>query len=292
VPHTEVELILLNGDSVGFDALLLDGDRVAVYPRFETFDVTPLLRVRGQPLRDTRFIADAHLGGLAHLLRMTGFDTLYDNHFGDDEIERLALAQARIVLTRDRELLKCRDITHGAYVRALKAQAQLREVAQRFASFTRVLGVMRRVSRQIPGLIVVRSGASVPGERLVRGGIGVMLGRVRAILGSECPVIGGGRRGRSRDQVRRCLCKGCWNKKQESDPAGQRCDPRGDPSAFHKRPPRSASVDARSDARRLCKYAATVVVWGSAAVGAECHWRCELLRGDGDDSPLRRDAIY
>src|SRR5438105_6397408 len=34
VPHTEVELILLNGESVGFDALLLDGDRVAVYPTF------------------------------------------------------------------------------------------------------------------------------------------------------------------------------------------------------------------------------------------------------------------
>ena len=65
VPHTEVELVLVNGESVGFDCLLGDGDRVAVYPKFETLDIAPLLRVREQPLRVMRFIADAHLGGLA-----------------------------------------------------------------------------------------------------------------------------------------------------------------------------------------------------------------------------------
>jgi uncharacterized protein len=131
VPHTEVELVLVNGESVGFDRALGDGDRVAVYPKFETFDVTPLLRVRERALRETRFVADAHLGGLAHLLRMTGFDTLYDNHFRDDEIERIAAEQGRIVLTRDRELLKRRGVTHGCYVRALRSQAQLREVFDR-----------------------------------------------------------------------------------------------------------------------------------------------------------------
>ena len=83
VPHTEVELVLVNGESAGFDRLLQEGDRVAVYPRFEALDITPLLRVRERPLRVTRFVADAHLGGLAHLLRMAGFDTLYDNHFDD-----------------------------------------------------------------------------------------------------------------------------------------------------------------------------------------------------------------
>src|SRR5882724_8575676 len=51
VPHTEVELVLVNGESVGFDRLLADGDRVAVFPVFEVFDVTPLLRLRERPLR-------------------------------------------------------------------------------------------------------------------------------------------------------------------------------------------------------------------------------------------------
>ena len=131
VPHTEVELILVNGESVGFDHVLRDGDRVAVYPKFEAVDITPLLRVREHPLRSLRFVADAHLGGLAHLLRMTGFDTLYDNHFRDDAIEAIAAREGRIVLTRDRELLKRRWITHGCYVRALRPAEQLREVFAR-----------------------------------------------------------------------------------------------------------------------------------------------------------------
>ena len=87
VPHTEVELILVNGESVGFEHPLADGDRVSVYPKFEALDVQPLLRVRERPLRVTRFVADAHLGGLAQLLRLAGFDTLYDNHYPDEDIE-------------------------------------------------------------------------------------------------------------------------------------------------------------------------------------------------------------
>ena len=131
VPHTEVELILVNGESAGFSRILQDGDRVAVYPRFEAMDVTPLLRVREHPLRETRFVADAHLGGLAHMLRMLGFDTLYDNHFHDDDIVALCEQAGRIVLTRDRELLKRRTVTHGCFVHALKSEQQLHEIVGR-----------------------------------------------------------------------------------------------------------------------------------------------------------------
>lgn len=131
VPHTEVEVVLVNGISVGFERLLQDGDRVAVYPKFEAFDIQPLLRVRQQPLPAMRFVADAHLGRLARLLRMAGFDTLYDNYFDDDEIEAIAVRDGRIVLTRDRELLKRRGVAHGCYVHALKAPRQLREIFER-----------------------------------------------------------------------------------------------------------------------------------------------------------------
>ena len=131
VPHTEVELVLVNGESVAFDHLLRDGDRVSVYPRFETFDITPLLRVRPQPLCQTRFIADAHLGGLAHLLRLTGFDTLYDNGYDDAEIVDIAEREGRIALTRDRELLKRRTLTHGCFVHALKPEQQAAEIFAR-----------------------------------------------------------------------------------------------------------------------------------------------------------------
>lgn len=131
VPHTEVELILVDGESVGFARPLLGGERVAVYPMFEAFDVTPLLRLRERPLRAPRFVADAHLGGLAAKLRMAGFDTLYDNRIADDAVEALAVAERRVVLSRDRELLKRRAITHGCYLHALKPEAQLRELFAR-----------------------------------------------------------------------------------------------------------------------------------------------------------------
>ncbi|MBW8363235.1 MAG: Mut7-C ubiquitin/RNAse domain-containing protein [Rhizobium sp.] len=74
VPHTEVELILVNGESVDFSRLLHDGDRVAVYPRFEATDVAPRVRVREYPLHNPRFVADAHLGGLARHEGQGGLD--------------------------------------------------------------------------------------------------------------------------------------------------------------------------------------------------------------------------
>jgi len=132
VPHTEVELILVNGESSGLERLLEEGDRIAVYPQFSTFDVAPLARPQDRPPGRMRFIADAHLGGLARLLRMAGFDTIYGNTMHDDEIEERAMEESRVVLTRDRELLKRRGIDYGGYVRALHAQEQLDEVFRRY----------------------------------------------------------------------------------------------------------------------------------------------------------------
>jgi len=131
VPHTEVELVLVNSGSVDFRHVLAEGDRVSVYPNFEAFDISPLLRVRGRPLRVTRFVADVHLGGCARLLRMAGFDTVWNNALDDAEIARIGAEEGRIVLTRDRELLKRREITHGCYVHALRSAEQAREIFSR-----------------------------------------------------------------------------------------------------------------------------------------------------------------
>jgi len=81
VPHTEVDLILVNGASVDFSYIVRDGDRISVYPMFEAFDIQMVSRVRPQPLRVIRFVLDVHLGKLARYLRLLGFDTLYRNDY-------------------------------------------------------------------------------------------------------------------------------------------------------------------------------------------------------------------
>jgi hypothetical protein len=86
IPHTEVDLILVNGDSVRFDYLINDGDDISVYPVFESLDITNAQHLRPKPLRNPKFIADVHLGKLARYLRMMGFDVLYKNDFDDNEI--------------------------------------------------------------------------------------------------------------------------------------------------------------------------------------------------------------
>ncbi|HEX7034718.1 MAG TPA: Mut7-C RNAse domain-containing protein, partial [Pseudomonadales bacterium] len=146
VPHAEVELILVEGRSVGFGHRLADGYRVAVYPVFESFDVAGLVRVRPAPLRRSRFVVDVNLGKLARWLRLLGFDTLYRNDYADAEVVRIAAEEGRIVLTRDRRLLHHAAVTHGYWVRAVESQAQVAEVLRRFqlegavAPFRRCLG--------------------------------------------------------------------------------------------------------------------------------------------------------
>ena len=132
VPHTEVELILVNGESVGFDYQLQDGDRVAVYPVFESLDISPLLKLREKPLRNPRFVLDVNLGKLARRLRLLGFDSLYRNDWQDAELADVADREHRIVLTRDRRLLFARRIAHGYWVRAVQAERQVQEVLRRF----------------------------------------------------------------------------------------------------------------------------------------------------------------
>ncbi len=138
VSHTEIDLILVNGSSTGFDYSLRDGDRVSVYPVFENLDISTITRLRPEPLRKTRFVLDVHLGKLARLLRMVGFDTLYRNDFHDDMIIETALKEQRIILTRDRGILKNRSVTHGYWIRQKEPLKQVLEVVKRFDLFTQV----------------------------------------------------------------------------------------------------------------------------------------------------------
>ena len=132
VPHGEVDLILADGESVDFSWALRDGARVSVYPVFESIDIGPLVRVRPEPLRAPRFVLDGHLGRLAAYLRMMGFDVRWRNPCGDEELARIAADEHRILLTRDRGLLKRRAVTHGHWMREVEPKRQATEVLRRF----------------------------------------------------------------------------------------------------------------------------------------------------------------
>ena len=132
VPHTEVDLILANGISVSFNYIPSDGDRISVYPVFESLDISGITRLRPEPLREPKFILDVHLGKLAKKMRMLGFDSLYRNDFEDDQIIKIALKEQRIILTRDIGILKNRKVTHGFFVRPDQPDKQLGEVIRRF----------------------------------------------------------------------------------------------------------------------------------------------------------------
>jgi uncharacterized protein with PIN domain len=132
VPHVEVDLILVNGISVGFDHRLGNGDRVSVYPVFESLDISPAVRLRAAPLRRPAFVVDVHLRRLARFLRLLGFDTLHSNDFEDAELVEISVREGRILLTRDRQLLKHGRVTHGYWVRSTDPVEQAREVVRRF----------------------------------------------------------------------------------------------------------------------------------------------------------------
>jgi len=169
VPHTEVDLILVNGEPVDFARRIEDGDRVSVYPVFESFDIAPVSRLRPEPLREPAFVLDTHLGRLAAYLRMLGFDVLYRNSSADEELAEISAGQRRILLTRDLGLLKRGAVTRGYFVRETDARRQLAEVVRRFdlarlaKPFTRCLrcnaGLEPASAEQVSGRVPPRAAA-------------------------------------------------------------------------------------------------------------------------------------
>ena len=107
-----------------------DGQRV---PPGEPVTVLPVARPQPLPPGQPRFCLDVHLGTLARRLRLLGLDSWYRNDAGDDELIEVAAASGRVLLTRDRGLLRRRAVAFGAYVRGDRADDQLADVLDRFA---------------------------------------------------------------------------------------------------------------------------------------------------------------
>ncbi|MBC8417626.1 MAG: Mut7-C ubiquitin/RNAse domain-containing protein [Proteobacteria bacterium] len=157
VPHTEVDLILVNGESVDFGYVLQDGDRISVYPVFESLDIRDVTHLREIPLRETRFIADINIRDIVRYMRVLGLDVYYDPSLSPRDIIRISKREKRTILTKSRNLLKFRDVTHGMFIRPGTTVEQikgiidflsLREVITPFSRCLQCNNSLVRVSKE------------------------------------------------------------------------------------------------------------------------------------------------
>ncbi|MEV7791469.1 Mut7-C RNAse domain-containing protein [Streptomyces sp. NPDC087512] len=124
VPLTEVGALLVDGRGVPPAHVPAGGESVTVRA------VAHPQRVPGAPLR---FLLDVHLGTLARRLRLLGVDTAYESaDLGDPALAALSAAEKRVMLSRDRGLLRRRELWAGAYVYSTRPEEQLHDVLDRF----------------------------------------------------------------------------------------------------------------------------------------------------------------
>ncbi|MFO8088462.1 MAG: Mut7-C RNAse domain-containing protein [Desulfatiglandaceae bacterium] len=128
VPHTEIDLILANGKSVGFDYILEDGDYISVYPVFEHLNLRNVTRLRETPLRETRFIADVNLKHIVEYMKLLGFDVYFDPSLCAKEILSISRSENRIILTKSRKLLKLKDVTHAIFIREGPVEEEVKRI--------------------------------------------------------------------------------------------------------------------------------------------------------------------
>lgn len=138
VPHTEVDCIQVNSESVDFSYIVQDGDNIKIYPISARSFIKSEIEIRPELLNSIRFILDIHLGKLATSLRLLGFDTLYRNDYEDEELAIISHNESRVLLTRDKGLLMRSLVIYGYYVRNTNPQQQIVEVLRRFDLFDAV----------------------------------------------------------------------------------------------------------------------------------------------------------
>ncbi|MEU0414013.1 Mut7-C RNAse domain-containing protein [Streptomyces griseorubiginosus] len=124
VPLTEVGALRVGDREVPRSYVPAAGDSVHVAP------VPRPQRVPGAPLR---FLLDVHLGTLARRLRLLGVDTAYEStDIGDPALATRSATEQRVMLSRDRGLLRRRELWAGAYVYSTRPDDQLHDILDRF----------------------------------------------------------------------------------------------------------------------------------------------------------------
>ena len=130
VPHTEVAQILLGNKELGFAFIPVGGEDIDIFPFSEEISVFNSTLLRPQPMSSLKFMVDINVQKLARNLRIIGFDTSMVPDMRLIEIGKVATSEHRIVITRNRELLKCNTVVHGHLVRSEDHVIQLQEVVK------------------------------------------------------------------------------------------------------------------------------------------------------------------
>lgn len=128
VPLAAVEMIVVEGESVGPDHRVGPGTRVGVFPVFEAFDVSSELRLRATAVRRTRFLVTSDLSALAALMNAAGHDVRLDNGARGDLASRARL-DGRIVVAANADRVV--GATHAVLVDASDPEDQYRQVVER-----------------------------------------------------------------------------------------------------------------------------------------------------------------
>jgi hypothetical protein len=133
IPISEVELIIVNGHSQRLDYVLQSGDRLAVYPKFESFDIHEHVQFREHPLRNPKFLCDNHLGKLCKYLRMIGFDCLFEQLSGHPHLITQSNKENRIILSRDQKRNQYPAITHFILITSSHPSDQVKQVIRQLS---------------------------------------------------------------------------------------------------------------------------------------------------------------
>jgi hypothetical protein len=130
IPHTEVDLILVNGKAVDFAYAVTGDAEIELFP--PGIQSSNFREKRLQAHTIIEFVADGHLGKLVRDLRLLGIDVAYDPVAEDRQLVEIASRNHRALLTRDRRLLMHAAVQHGYYLRSQNPLEQTVEVLRRF----------------------------------------------------------------------------------------------------------------------------------------------------------------
>lgn len=154
VPTSEVDLVLINGKPVDFNYILKDGDRVSVFPVFESFNIQNVTLLRKFPLRRIQFIADIHLKDIVKPMRTLGFNIDFNGSYTTQNIIEKSIQEKRIILTKRKELLKSKSVTHGMLIQPGTAEEQVKyiidelDIKDRIKPFSRCLRCNNRLENR------------------------------------------------------------------------------------------------------------------------------------------------